>query len=805
MDVPQSRALQHLRSMSEIKLHTEVINPLLLLLASHVRYVHGSEERGKDFVYVTKDELGDSVLQACQVKNTPLTGRASSSVHTVALLTQLRQCRELLVLNPETHLKEKPQVVSLWTMYPLPEKDTADSSELLGSLRHLQCKIVGPEKIVQLVEKHMPEYFQRIAYSGSGLAKTLRIYVDIHHEAEAFDVQRPRRLSEIFVSIGVGTQATEPGVETEEELETQIRRRLYDLVCDLEGAIPKKARKAPILKVLAGEKKRQSLEIEVDSVQVKPFAKSVQSYISREARSSEIAKVQSALDTLVLANQTMEAVARVMSGTSNVRGGRRRRFHVPGLRVERVPTSVWAHYPENLVIVGGAGVGKTTFARMLAQAAIDADLPCVYFPCSTINRPEMRLRECMIGFLKSLAPGVPSQTIKSYLDRADLIILDGCDEAATFRIALGDEINRLSFPGPLSQQVGETGQGEQLSVPADLLEMVVHDAAKGTLGIRNAIRKLDIDRLIAANPDEHIQQKLTELQERYCQHGRRVVLTTREADSLELNGSFVPLYLLPFDNKQLDDFFEQWCKGTTLRAELIRDYLDDHPRLREVCRRPMVATILAGLFEGGHDPPHSRAELYEARFNLLLTGRWDRLKKVSVRMRVRERDKYMLLMRLALQMHLGHRRTFATEDVAELWNQGFSRNYPGISVADVLIELEVSNSVIVRVGSGSFSLGHLSFQEFLAARAIVFSQQQRVLVNHLYDPWWSDVALYFAGLSGDVSSLLSQLQGDLRLYDQERIIRDIVEEARFTDPVVLDFLQEAFCDNDRQNYEDDGE
>ena len=62
-----TRVLEHLREMSEVELHGKVIDPLLKKMGvSNLRYVHGSFERGKDFIYLQKDFFGRFELVVCQ-------------------------------------------------------------------------------------------------------------------------------------------------------------------------------------------------------------------------------------------------------------------------------------------------------------------------------------------------------------------------------------------------------------------------------------------------------------------------------------------------------------------------------------------------------------------------------------------------------------------------------------------------------------------------------------------------------------------------------------------------------------------
>ena len=193
-------------------------------------------------MYVTSDPYGDSTLEVCQVKNTPFHGRSGEG-STSAILDQMIKCKKTHVLNPKTSRKERPQVVSLWTTYPLPDRDTADSHGFLEELHEQRCKLIGPEKILALLKRHLPKEYQRLAYPGEGIRNALRIYLQTHHEAVAFETQRIRVLSDFFVDMGLSHDSLGRIVggshkRDEAPPETRIPMEVYRDLMDLYNSLP---------------------------------------------------------------------------------------------------------------------------------------------------------------------------------------------------------------------------------------------------------------------------------------------------------------------------------------------------------------------------------------------------------------------------------------------------------------------------------------------------------------------------------------------------------------------------------------
>lgn len=210
----------------------------------------------------------------------------------------------------------------------------------------------------------------------------------------------------------------------------------------------------------------------------------------------------------------------------------------------------------------------------------------------------------------------------------------------------------------------------------------------------------------------------------------------------------------------------------------------------------MVATIVASLHENRARPPKSRTQVYARRFELLL-DRWDRSRMVRSRNVVDIEDKLTLLSRLAYRLHVAHRRTFNREDVGSVWNDTLVSKYPDVSLDDVLGELRFGNSVIYPSGAGEFSLGHLSYQEYLCARAVVFGQHSQELLSYFADPWWGQVMVFYAGLAGDIERFIRNLQRRYPLAaTRGEVFTAMVREAGYTGSAareaVADMMAEGF-------------
>jgi len=457
--------------------------------------------------------------------------------------------------------------------------------------------------------------------------------------------------------------------------------------------------------------------------------------------------------------------------------------------MEQIAPSVLLQFSENVCVSAEAGCGKTSLARMVVQVAIAQGIPCVYFPCSRLTSENADLRSGIRKFLRSLSAEVTTSQAAHLIDQAVLIVLDGCDEASSFRGRLGDDIRRLEFRKHIIHK-SATLIGRICEIPGDLADKVLFNNKFGTIIITKPLMRWDFERLLRLNPEREMTGALRKIESEYQSQNPQIIITSRSPNVLGPLCSFCRFRLRPFTGHQRKQFFRRWFRKPK-PCDHIDQFLAQHDHVREICQNPMVATLVAALYENGYDLPHSVTELYVKYFNLLL-DKWDRVKKVPRRTAVTPEDKLILLMRLALKLHRKHRRTFRRSDLASVWREIVGTEGTTRSLVDDLIwEMRVINNVFFPEGFAEYSLGHLSFQEFLTARAIMHGQLGSILTDRFFDPWWENVIVFYAGLCGDASAYFGRLLEKNPLEEVRGLLPRILSEARYTSRAIADFVEEA--------------
>ena len=219
-------------------------------------------------------------------------------------------------------------------------------------------------------------------------------------------------------------------------------------------------------------------------------------------------------------------------------------------------------------------------------------------------------------------------------------------------------------------------------------------------------------------------------------------------------------------------------------------------RVRPLAANPLLLSILALIHQKGVGLPQRRVELYQECTEFLL-GYWDQIRggdtghELAKLGGLTRQEKCALLEPIALWIHeRGEKGTEVSrkELEAQLAEQflarfGDSGTPPKQRAKEFVDIIEQRAGLIVEREQDTFAFTHLTFQEYLAARALSdredFVEQT---VKHLHDPWWREVHLLeVAHLSTpntrrsreDTRRLLASMQGAGSLWESD-LHRDLL-------------------------------
>jgi formylglycine-generating enzyme required for sulfatase activity len=295
-------------------------------------------------------------------------------------------------------------------------------------------------------------------------------------------------------------------------------------------------------------------------------------------------------------------------------------------------------------------------------------------------------------------------------------------------------------------------------------------------------------------PDRVTRESLARLIENVASAypAARIVVTSRPGAYVgeAVLPGFAHVQIEPLDESAVHTFLERWCQAlwpesaaeaaghlNELRTALER------PSIARMARNPVMLTALAVVHWNERRLPEQRADLYESVITWLARSREQRPGRATA-----ERCLELLqALALAMQVHDGRQvqvpKHWAAEALAGEFRDRPERERA--AAAERFLDAEELDSGIV-VGRGNeVRFWHLTFQEFLAAKAIggqAEAAQRRILIERgrkLYTPEWREVALLLGGIlhgqgrpkvDGFVAAVIDDLGTKPTLTDEARCV-----------------------------------
>ena len=238
--------------------------------------------------------------------------------------------------------------------------------------------------------------------------------------------------------------------------------------------------------------------------------------------------------------------------------------------------------------------------------------------------------------------------------------------------------------------------------------------------------------------------------------------------------------IVDWGDQEIAEFARRWCVAYECQADhspqAIRRGQDEAERLiaairsspsvRRLAGNPLLLTIIALIHRQGTRLPQNRIHLYALTFQTLVET-WNRARSLEGRPLsaegMSEHEAVQILAPLALWMHETQpsgtaRREEVRAQIVVLLEEEEGPERAGEAADRFLDLVRRQVGLLVERGEGLFGFMHLTFEEYLAARAIVMAGQvnlQRTIehvLRHLEEPAWHEVIRLAVGQLGVVEA-----------------------------------------------------
>jgi len=456
-----------------------------------------------------------------------------------------------------------------------------------------------------------------------------------------------------------------------------------------------------------------------------------------------------------------------------------------------------------IMILGDPGSGKTTLCRYLtvilakggegvapfAEGALPLFLPFRDYVFTARNQPDLSLVEYIeLQAKRDLSVTLPAGFLEQKLESGEaVLLLDGMDEVgnASDRVSMRDRVLGFceSFPNvPVLVTSRITGYWD-----APMPRIASVTSFKSGSG-RHRVRGLhgDLESVEAA---------------------AKALIGDPGDDNAELESVwtrrfFEHLQITPFDDAALDDFVRRWYalqepENAQHRSERIADLLaalEAEPRVKEMARNPLLATLIALIHRSEAHLPGERAELYERCVQTLIVD-WPAARKSTFK-EIDEGLQRRYLEQLALEMQrerTGEQKEVVIErkDLEQSLLRSVKQHHDpdrSETLTRRWIEyLEKGTGVLVEQRPGVYGFLHLSLMEYLAASALdraaitATALVEEIAHKHENPAWWEVCLLVVGRRATDEIFLDALFEALLNTYRLARLflLECLRDEAAF--------------------------
>lgn len=271
---------------------------------------------------------------------------------------------------------------------------------------------------------------------------------------------------------------------------------------------------------------------------------------------------------------------------------------------------------------------------------------------------------------------------------------------------------------------------------------------------------------------------------------KAIVMSSRSAYLHRVGEEGFQVTLTPFSESERNKFIVDWlAPDTTLAAQacgVLKRYrdIDLHTRL------PLVATLYVGLLQHGLRPK-TRVEIYEQRLQLLLE-KWPAIKGVENMLVDNPKEKLEFLMHLAYRLHSSptRRRAIPFEAIEDVYHECLGHWGYTAPLSHFLDDLITRNGLLFKVSEDMYSLGHLTFQEHLAARFLYKNPGELKIDELLGKDWWREVLNFYAGMSERLDKLIERTMETESFVGHSEQLSGMLLYAEYTSPGAVDCIRE---------------
>jgi predicted metal-dependent hydrolase len=375
-----------------------------------------------------------------------------------------------------------------------------------------------------------------------------------------------------------------------------------------------------------------------------------------------------------------------------------------------------ANDKQYLMVLGGPGVGKSTFLRKIGlealkgrQGGLQHECIPVFIELKSFTYSEIDIEKAIHEEFRICGFPHPEEATAELLEKGKLLILlDGLDE-----------------------------------VPATIMNQAIGQ-------IQDFVDRFDTNRFI---------------------------VTCRTAAYRHNFRRFTDVAMAEFNDSQISYFIQNWFQSEEDKkvgtAQNCWEILQKTENLaaKELAHTPLLLTLLCLVYDHSQNFPNNRSSLYRKALRILLEE-WAAEKRIlrdEIYQGLRTEFQEILLTEIAYTAFEVDRLFFSQQELVDKIREFLTSNLNAPKHLDgeaILQAIAIQQGILVERAEDVFSFSHLTLQEYLTAQYITDHHQiGKLVTERLTEKRWREVFLLVAGLMrGGVDELLLLMEKEAQTY-----------------------------------------
>lgn len=724
-----------------------------------VQLTHGPQEIGKDIVFYSSGPLGERRLNACVIKNSKISGSVDSNAGAMNVLNQVLQALDNPYIGPDG---QREKISLVYIMSPFQITQTAMQS-IEGSLqrRSGQATFCCGGLLLELFKSHWPDFL--VFESG-----ILGSYVAfLHKEIEGDDPIAALAEQHILLAkTGASFRRVYVKQGFKQELQTVKVAAKFPTLDEL---------KAPLSESEVVDLRRK-MSAFASLIQLPAVYTDLAIDKTSVAKSSKLVKQ---LGTRIEREWKAQAPQSLQTRIRELLSNSKRFVNLESQReTYEVCFSIVSKALSNLkkkidlanTFVRQAGTVRDALDRKGYSSYREVQEIARLVPTLFSVTPEKEIATYPDDMLNRysgsiLITGSAGYGKTSFCKWHTLQDIDSLADKKSSTLPVYVPLHRLA-----SKKIGSYYE-EFLQAP-ELRDLV--NASESSIAGRIQKIRLYLDGLDEV-PSVIRQNELVNLARTAVEEDKRiqVVLTART----HVGGFWLDwlprVDIREFDERQVEVLVQNLVEG---KRQMIRGFFDELsqvPSLRPLMRIPLLGTLIVAVYKRTKKLPENRLRLYEI-FTDLMSGGWDLAKNIRRDTQFGSAPKLVFLRALASKMHEARKREFTERDLIHVGESlGSVFDQKSERIVDEILE-----DGLLQKNGDAYAYVHLSFQEYLAAKALVDPsgrRPQRVLRQFLGgDNWWREVLAFYVAIASNAEEIHSWINRNRIAIDSDA--SDDIEE-----------------------------